>query len=162
MARAHTVLCKEEKPQAFQGRLVDRAVQVKKLEKQQDERPKVTCEEQQLINVFRFHYKCIWVRYLQRMHLKRLTWTRGSPWLWRDAGGSEPFLTRKLSRWSWNWGCMKRRCVHSWHMDARLGLSMKKLVRGSMGQTAMLARITGKSIPQEARSASTSLDIIKK
>ena len=52
MSRSH----KQEKSQKFQGRLVDKAVQVKKLEKQQEDRPKVSCEGQPLDNIFRFKY----------------------------------------------------------------------------------------------------------
>ena len=52
MSRSH----KQEKEQVFQGRLVDKAVQIKKLEAKQEERPKVICEGQPLNNVFRFRY----------------------------------------------------------------------------------------------------------
>jgi hypothetical protein len=50
--RAH----KQEAVQAFEGRLADRAVQVKKMTAQQKLRPTVHCEDKPLKNVFKFTY----------------------------------------------------------------------------------------------------------
>ena len=47
---------KEEKPQVFEGRLVDKAVRIERLKKKQGDRPKVTCVDRYLENVFWFKY----------------------------------------------------------------------------------------------------------
>ena len=47
---------KASKQQSFKGTLADRAVQVFKWESQQDDRPRVRCEDVPLDNVYKFKY----------------------------------------------------------------------------------------------------------
>ena len=154
-ARAH----KAAKPQAFEGRLADKAVQVSKLIDLQKSRPDVYCGEQILENVFKFQYlgsvfaanglQCYDVDARVAMAMSRCGKLRHV--------FDSPHLSLKLKLRLYEaavcslltYGC------ETWDLDS---VTMKRI---NGANSVMLARITGRSIPSEARSHTTSFNLIK-
>ena len=156
MGRMH----KQEKPQEFKGRLVDRAVQVKKLEKQQEERRQITCEGHQLDNVFRFCYlgTIFAADGSQQYDVdSRIAMAMARCGRLRPIFDSK-IITQKLKLRLYEaavcslmtYGC------ETWLIDEKT----RKRINGA--NSVMLARITGNPIPYEARPATTSLDLIRR
>ena len=156
MSRSH----KQEKQQVFQGRLADKAVKVQKLEAKQEERPKVTCEGQSLVNVFRFKYLGTIFAANGSQHFgihSRIAMAMERCGRLRSVFDST-FITLNLKLRLYEaavcslltYGC------ETWNIDEKT----RRRINGA--NSAMLARITGKTIPQEARSATTSLDLIRR
>ena len=156
MARAH----KAEKEQEFQGRLVDKAVQVQKMIAQQEERPTVKCEGQQLDNVFRFRYlgTIFAANGSQQFDVdSRIAMAMARCGRLRPIFDSELIsLDLKLRLYEaavcslMTYGC------ETWNIDEKT----RKRLNGA--NSVMLARLTGKSIPQEARPGSTSLNLVRR
>lgn len=135
-----------------------------KLEELQKSRPTVHCDEKSLDNVFRFLYlgtvfeenglQCYDVDVRVAMTMSRcgkLCHIFDSPHI--------P-LKRKSSS-----DCMKRRFVRSSHLTYGcetwdLDTITTRKINGA--NSVMLARITGRPIPSEARPSTTSLNLIKK
>lgn len=156
LSRSH----RQEKPQEFQGRLVDKAVQVKKLEIQQEERPKVTCEGQPLDNIFRFKYlgTIFAANASQQFDIdSRIAMAMARCGRLRSIFDSD-FITLNLKLRLYEaavcslltYGC------ETWVIDEKT----RKRINGA--NSVMLARITGKPIPQEARPATSSLNLIRR
>ena len=156
MSRSH----KQEKQQVFQGRLADKAVKVQKLEAKQEERPKVTCEGQSLVNVFRFKYLGTIFAANGSQHFgihSRIAMAMERCGRLRSVFDST-FITLNLKLRLYEaavcslltYGC------ETWNIDEKT----RRRINGA--NSAMLARITGKTIPQEARSATTSLNLIRR
>ena len=154
--RAH----KPEKPQSFQGRLVDKAVQVSKLEELQKSRPDVCCGEQVLENVFRFLYlgTVFTANGLQCYDVDaRVAIAMSRSGKLRHIFDS-PHISVKVKLRLYEaavcslltYGC------ETWDLDS---VTMKRL---NGANSVMLARITGQSIPVEARPQTTSFNLIKK
>ena len=148
------------KNQSFEGRLVDKAVHVSKLEKLQQNRPAVHCGEHVLDNVFRFSYldtifaanglQCYDVGARVAMAMSRCDKLRhvfDSPHISQKVklrlyeAAVCPILT---------YGC------ETWNLDVN---TIRKL---NAANSAMLARITGRPIATEARPLTTSYDLVKK
>ena len=157
MGRMHR---QEDKKQDFQGRLADRAVQIKKLEKQQEERQKVTCEGQQLDNVFKFRYlgTLFAANASQQFDVdSRIVMTMSRCGRLRPIFDSKVItLGLKLRLYEaavcslMTYGC------ETWDLNEKT----RKRINGA--NSVMLARITGNSIPQETRPTTTSLDLIRR
>ena len=156
MGRAH----KEAKQQEFHGRLVDKAVQVQKMEEQQLARPQVMCEGQPLCNVFRFRYlgTIFAANASQKFDLdSRIAMAMARCGRLRPVFDSKVITLRlKLRLYEaavcslMTYGC------ETWDIN----VETQKRINGA--NSVMLARITGKSIPQEARPATTSLNLIRR
>ena len=156
MSRSH----KEEKEQEFQGRLVDRAVQIKKLEAQQEQRPQVMCEGQPLENTFKFRYLGTMFAANASQHFdieSRIAMAMSRCGRLRPVFDSKVItLHLKLRLYEaavcslLTYGC------ETWDLDEKT----RKRINGS--NSVMLARITGNSIPHEARPATTSLNLIRR
>ena len=144
----------------FQGRLADKVVQIKKLEKQQEDRPRVVCEGQQLGNAFE-------TRYLRTIF---------------TANASQDFdVDSRIAMYMSRYG--RLRTIFDSKVIA-LGLKLRlyeaavcslmthgcetwdinEKTRGRINEanSVMLARITGNSISHEARPATTSLEVIRR
>ena len=155
-ARAHKSL----KPHSFVGRLADKAVQVSKLEDLQKTRPDVHCGEQILENVFRLLYlgtvfaanglQCYDVSARVAMAMSRCGKLRHI--------FDSPHITLKVKLRLYEtavcslltYGC------ETWDLDT----ATSKKINGA--NSVMLARITGRSIPMEARSQTTSFNLVKR
>ena len=151
---------KPEKTQSFEGRLVDDAVQVSKLEKLQETRPAVFCDEKILDNVFRFSYlgtvfaanglQCYDVNARVVMAMSRCGKLRHI--------FDSPHISLKVKLRLYEaavcslltYGC------ETWNLDTHT------IRRINGANSTMIARFTGQSIPAEARSVTTSFDLVKK
>ena len=158
--KIHQRVHKPEKPQEFAGRLVDKAVHVSKLEELQKSRPAVHCGEEVLENVFRFLYlgtvfavnglQCYDVDSRVAMAMSRCGKLRhvfDSPHISMQVKLRlyEAAVCSLLT-----YGC------ETWDLDVA---TMRKL---NGANSVMLARITGRSIPSEARPFTTSFNLVKK
>ena len=130
---------------------MDKAVQIKKLEKQQDKRRKITCEDQQLSNVFRFCYlgTIFAADGSQQYDVdSRIAMAMARCGRLRPIFDSE-IITQKLKLRLYEaavcslmtYGC------ETWLIDEKT----RKRINGA--NSVMLARITGNPIPYEARPA---------
>ena len=155
-SRAH----KPEKPQAFDGRLADKAVHIDKLEKLQQSRPTIMCGEEALENIFRFSYlgtifaanglQCFDVDARVAMAMSRCGKLRHI--------FDSPHLPLKVKLRLYEaavcslltYGC------ETWDMD----IVTTRRINGA--NSVMLARITGRSIPTEARPQTTSFNLVKR
>lgn len=145
-----------EKKQDFQGRLVDKAVQVKKLEDQQLDRPTVMCEG----HVFRSRYlgTIFAANASQQFDVdSRIAMAMTRCGRLRPIFDSDAItLDLKLRLYEaavcslLTYGC------ETWDINEKT----RKRINGA--NSVMLARITGKSIPQEARPQSTSLNLVRR
>ena len=142
--------------------LVDKAVHVSKLEGLQKGRPVVHCGEQELENVFRFLYlgtvfaanglQCYDVGARVTMAMSRCGKLRHM--------FDSPHISQKVKLRLYEaavcslftYGC------ETWNLDVN---TMRK-INGANSASAMLARITGRSIATEARPVTTSFNLVKK
>ena len=154
-AKAH----KQTKAQNFQGSLADAAVKTCKLVQQQELRPKIFCEEVPLTNVFRSKYlgslftadadqnHDIKARIAQALtRCGKLRHVLDAPKL---SVGLKLRLYKAAVCSILTYGC------ETW----RLTPSVMRRINGA--NSKMLARFTGKSIPQEARTTSSTFDLVK-
>ena len=155
-SRAH----KKEKPQAFDGRLADKAVHTDKLVKLQQARPAVLCGEKILDNVFRFSYlgSIFAANGLQSYDVDaRVAMAMSRCGKLRHIFDSPHLpLTVKLRLYEaavcslLTYGC------ETWDLDP----TTMRRINGA--NSTMLARITGRPIPTEARPLTTSFNLLKK
>lgn len=148
------------KTQTFTGTLADKAVQLNKLVVQQQQRPKVMCESNQLKNKFRFKYLgTIFTADANQTHdiNARIAQAQQRHGTLRHLFNSPDLTTAlKLRLYSAavcsiiTYGC------ETWNLNG----AASRRINGA--NSRMLAHITGRSIQQEARSATTSLDIVKR
>ena len=145
--------------QNFKGRLADRAVVESKLVDQQSSRPNVLCEGEPLENVFRFPYLgAIFAAdglqgYDIRARIGKAMTRCGKLGHMFDSPDLGPRLKIRLYNAAvvslLTYGC------ESWNLTQEV---MRKL-NGCNSQ--MLARITGRSVREEARSTTSSFDLVK-
>ena len=151
---------KPEKSQSFEGRLADKAVHVSKLEEMQKNRPTVYCGEERLENVFRFLYlgTIFAANGLQCYDVDaRVTMVMSRCGKLRHVFDS-PHVSLKVKLRLYEaavcslltYGC------ETWDLD----VSTMRKINGA--NSLMLARITGQSIPAEARPLTTSFNLVKK
>ena len=151
---------KPEKKQVFEGRLVDDAVRTKKLEQQQASRPTVSCEGNPLDNVFKFKYlsTIFTANGLQSYDVRQridMTMSRCGQ-LSSIFDSDQITLKLKLRLYEaavcsiLTYGC------ETWDLN-------DQTIRCLNGvNISMLVRITGKPIAKEARSGTTSLNLVRK
>ena len=150
---------KTEKEQDFKGRLVDRAVQQDKLVKQQAHRPHVYCEGKQLDNVFKFGYLgTLFAADGDQRHdiERRLNLAKARCGKLRHLFDS-PVLSLHLKLRLYRaaicslitYGC------ETWRLD------IKTIRMLNNANSIMLSRITGNSIPHEARPMTTSYNLVR-
>ena len=151
---------KPEKIQSFEGRLVDEAVHVSKLEKLQESRPAVYCGEKILDNVFRFSYlgTIFAANGLQSYDVDaRVTMAMSRSGKLRHVFDS-PHITLKVKLRLYEaavcslltYGC------ETWNLD---DLTIRRI---NGANSTMLVRFTGQSIPAEGRPLTTSFNLVKK
>ena len=151
---------KPEKPQEFDGRLVDKAVHISKLEELQHARPAVHCGEKMLENVFMFLYlgtifaanglQCYDVDARVTMTMSRCDNLRhifDSPHL--------P-LQVKLRLYEETVCSLLTYGCETWDLDT---VTMRRI---NGANNTMIARITGHTIPTEVRPHMTSFNLVKK
>ena len=155
-AKAH----KPEEPQKFTGSLADKAVKTRKLTELQQQLPQVHCNSEILDNVFRFKY------------LGSAFTADGDKM--RDVKARTAMATQR-------WGTM-RHIFNSPHLSLTLKLRLysaavcsvmtygseswfltKEVLRAINGANSrLLSRFTGKTVQQEARPATTSLNLTRR
>ena len=157
------ILCtkthKPEKEQVFKGRLADRAVQWDKLAKQQSNRPHVFCEGKQLDNVFKFRYlgtlfpadgdQCYDIE-------RRLNLAKAKCGKLRHLFDSPKLgLQLQLRLYCAAICSLITHDCETWRLDAK---TIRML---NSANSTMLPRITGNSIPHEARALTTSHNLVR-
>ena len=149
-----------EKPQDFKGRLADKAVQKLKLEEQQKTRPTVKCENKELENVFQFKYlgSIFSANAEQEYDLKR----RIAMAMTRCGRLSNIFDSKNISLRSKLRLYQAAVCSILTYGCETWDLCPKTIRRLNGANSTMLARITDKSIQQEARATTTSLNLVQK
>ena len=148
-----------ESAQSFKGSLTDKAVRERKLEVQQELRPKILCEGKELDNVFEFGYL---VNVFAADGLQEYDIRVGIGMAMSRCGKlRNMFDSPALGQWLkirlyivavvslLTYGC------ETWNLTDDV---MRKL-DGANSQ--MLSRITGNDVRTEARSATSSFDIVK-
>ena len=148
-----------EVAQSFKGCLADKAVRERKLAEQQELRPKILCEGKELENVFKFGYlgNVFAADGLQEYDIRArigMAMTRcGKLSHMFDSPALGPWLKIRLYVAAvvslLTYGC------ETWNLTDDV---MRKL-NGANSQ--MLSRITGNDVRTEARSATSSFDIVK-
>ena len=156
MSRAH----KEEKPQNFSGRLVDSAVQVGKMTQQQKSRPVVHCGDQPLENVFKFKYlgSIQAADSLQKYDVDAriaMAFSRCGD-LRHMFDSPKLSLNLKLRLYEASVCSLLTYGCETWDLNE----TTCKRINGA--NSVMLARITGASIPSEARAGTTHLNLVRK
>ena len=154
-ARMH----KPAKLQDFKGRLADQAVQKGKLEKLQETRPTILCEGEELENVFKFRYlgtlfaadgKHIY-DIDRRLNLAKVRCGK----LGHIFDSEKISLQLKLRLYRAAVCSLIMYGCETWRLDEK---TMRKL---NGANSIMLSRITGNSIPQEARPMSTNHNLVR-
>ena len=150
---------KIEKQQVFQGRLADKAVQVEKLKKQQQLRPGIWCEDEELENVFKFKYLgTIFAadglqRYDVEARIAKAMTRCGQLRHIFDSPHLGPRLKLRLYIASvcslLSYGC------ETWQLNERT------MCRLNGANSIMLSRITGNGIREEARAATSSYNLVR-
>ena len=150
---------KVEKQQVFQGRLADKAVQVIKLKNQQQQRPGIWCEDKEIENVFKFKYLgTIFAadglhQYDVKARIAKAMIRCGQLRQIFDSPHLGPRLKIRLYVASvcslLSYGC------ETWQLNE---WTMRRL---NGANSTMLSRITGNSIREEARAATSSYNLVR-